>query len=76
MNQSAQEVNPSINKPRDYLVKQNCFILIKMYINLRADILLLVSILEWTNANNKFSIAMSLIEGGVILLDSTVFNYN
>ena len=47
-----------------------------MYINLRADILLLVSVLEWTNANNKFSIAMSLIEGGVILLDSTVFNYS
>ena len=57
-------------------MKQNCFILIKMYINPRADILLLVSILEWTNANNKFSIAMSLVEGGVILLDSTVFNYN
>ena len=47
-----------------------------MYINLRADILLLVSILEWTNANNKCSIVMSLIEGGVILVDSTVFNYN
>ena len=37
---------------------------------------LLVSILEWTNANNKCSIAMSLIEGGMILLESTVFNYN
>ena len=45
-----------------------------MYINLRADILLLVSILEWTNANNKCSIAMSLTEGGVILLDSTGLN--
>ena len=63
-------------EPRNYLVKQNCFILIKMYIDLRADILLLVSILEWTNVNDKCSIVMSLIEGGVILLDSTVFNYN
>ena len=44
-----------------------------MYINLRADILLLVSNLAWANANNKCSIAMSLIEGGMILLDSFVF---
>ena len=51
-------------------------LIIKMYINLRADIFLLVSILEWTNANTKCSIAMSLIEEGVTLLDSTVFNYN
>ena len=51
-------------------------ILIKMYINLRADISLLVSILAWTNANNKCNIAMSLIEGGMILLDTTVFDYN
>ena len=47
-----------------------------MYINLRADILLLDSNLARTNANNKCSIAMSLIEGGMLLLDSTVFNYN
>ena len=47
-----------------------------MYFNFRADILLSVSILEWTNANNKYSIAMSLVEEGVIILDSTVFNYN
>ena len=59
-----------------YLVENNCFKLIKMNINLRADILPIVCILEWPNANNKSSIAKPLIEGGMVLLDATVLNYN
>ena len=58
------------------VVEHNCFILMQMNTKLRADILPLVSILKWTNANNKSSIAISLIEGGMVLLDATGFNYN
>ena len=43
-----------------------------MYINLKADILVLVNILSWTTAYNKCSIVMSLMD----LLFPTVFNHN
>ena len=52
------------------------FYIDKIFINPRADILLLVNILTWTNANSKCSIAMPLVDGGMILLYSSVFNYN